>query len=84
MSDAVLAPVTVRPRALQLSAGVHFMQVSKWMGHANYTLTLNTYGEWRPAGDGGAPNNLPEPVPAPAAAKVGSLLVAELGRLDCC
>jgi integrase len=35
--------------ALQLSAGVHFMQVSKWLGHATYTLTLNTYGEWIPA-----------------------------------
>jgi integrase len=52
--------------ALQLSAGVHFMQVSKWMGHTNYTLTLNTYGEWIPAEDGGVPNARPEPKPAPA------------------
>lgn len=41
------------------------MQVSKCMGHANYTLTLNTYGEWIPAEDGGVPNNLPEPTTAP-------------------
>jgi integrase len=54
--------------ALQLSAGVHFMQVSKWLGHANYTLTLNTYGEWIPAEHGGVPNALPEPKPAPAKA----------------
>ena len=52
--------------SLQLSAGVHFMQVSKWLGHANYTLTLNTYGEWIPGEDGGVPNNLPEPKPAKA------------------
>ena len=50
--------------ALQLSAGVHFMQVSKWLGHASYTLTLDVYGEWIP--EEVAPNTLPEPV-APAA-----------------
>ncbi len=44
------------------------MQVSKWLGHANYTLTLNTYGEWIPAEDGGVPNALPEPKPAKAKA----------------
>ena len=26
---------------LQLSAGVHFMQVSQWLGHATYSLTLD-------------------------------------------
>ena len=31
--------------ALQLSAGVHFMQVSKWLGHSTYTLTLDVYGD---------------------------------------
>ena len=59
--------------ALQLSAGVHFMQVSRWLGHANYTLTLNTYGEWIPAEDGGVPNALPEPVAAPPKANVVNL-----------
>jgi len=48
--------------ALQLSAGVHYMQVSKWMGHATYVITLTTYGEWIPEDDGGVPNALPEPV----------------------
>jgi len=47
---------------------MHFMQVSKWMGHANYTPTLNTYGEQIPAEDGGTPNNLPEPGENPKAA----------------
>jgi integrase len=50
---------------LQLSAGVHFMQVSKWLGHSTYTLTLDVYGDYIPEEDGGALNNLPEP-PAPA------------------
>ena len=51
---------------LQLSAGVHFMQVSKWLGHSSFTLTLDVYGDYVPEQDGGALNTLPEP---PAAAK---------------
>ena len=31
---------------MQLSAGVHFTQVSKWFGHSTYTLTLDVYGDW--------------------------------------
>ncbi|MDZ7913636.1 MAG: site-specific integrase [Rhodococcus sp. (in: high G+C Gram-positive bacteria)] len=50
--------------SMQLSAGVHFMQVSQWLGHAHYSLTLDTYGDWIPSEDGGAGNQLPEP-PAP-------------------
>ena len=42
-------------------AGVHFMQVSRWMGHSTFTLTLDTYGDWIPEEDGGALNDLPEP-----------------------
>ncbi|OAN40337.1 tyrosine-type recombinase/integrase [Mycolicibacterium iranicum] len=50
---------------LQLSVGTHFMQVSKWLGHSTFTLTLDTYGDYIPEQDGGALNTLPEP-PAPA------------------
>jgi integrase len=50
---------------LQLSAGTHFMQVSKWLGHSTFTLTLDVYGDYIPEQDGGVANNLPEP-PAPA------------------
>lgn len=50
---------------LQLSAGTHFMQVSKWLGHSTFTLTLDVYGDWIPEQDGGAGNDLPEPT-APA------------------
>lgn len=48
---------------MQLMAGIHFMQVSKWLGHSTFTLTLNTYGDWIPEEEGGAGNNLPEPHP---------------------
>ena len=43
------------------------MQVSLWLGHASYVLTLDTYGEWIPEQESGAANTLPEP-PAPEAA----------------
>lgn len=33
---------------LQLSAGVHFMQVSQWIGHATYSLSLDVYGGYIP------------------------------------
>lgn len=46
---------------LQLSAGVHFMQVSKWLGHSTFTLTLDVYGDYIAEEDGGALNTLPEP-----------------------
>ena len=44
-----------------MMAGTHFMQVSKWLGHGTFTLTLDTYGDWIPEEDGGAANSLPEP-----------------------
>ena len=40
------------------------MQVSKWLGHSTFTLTLDVYGDYIPEQDGGAANNLPKP-PAP-------------------
>ena len=49
--------------ALWLTAGVHFMQVSKWLGHASYVITLTVYADYMPDED--AVNPLPEPV-APA------------------
>ncbi|WP_433524880.1 hypothetical protein ACQPZ2_07505 [Nocardia pseudovaccinii] len=56
---------------MQLMAGTHYMQVSKWLGHSTFTLTLNTYGDWIPEEEGGAGNNLPEPPSAlPAAQNV--------------
>ena len=32
------------------------------MGHSTFTLTLDTYGDWIPEEDGGALNDLPEPI----------------------
>jgi integrase len=53
---------------LWLIAGVHFMQVSKWLGHSSYVLTLTTYGDYRPGEE--AENPLPEPVATAAKANV--------------
>ena len=41
------------------------MQVSKWLGHSTFTLTLDVYGDYIPETYGGAVNALPKP-PAPA------------------
>jgi integrase len=65
---------------LQLSAGVQFMQVSKWLGHSTFTPTLDVYGDYVPEDDGGALNTLPEP-PAPAKeADLPKIVVPLFGR----
>jgi hypothetical protein len=33
---------------LWLTAGVHFIQVAKWLGHSSYVLTLTTYADYIP------------------------------------
>ncbi|WP_457135490.1 tyrosine-type recombinase/integrase [Mycobacteroides abscessus] len=48
---------------MQLSAEVHFMQVSKWLGHADYVVTMTVYAEWMPTE--AAANTLTAP-PVPA------------------
>ena len=58
---------------LQLAAGVHLMQVSQWLGHARYSLTLAVYGGYVPQADGGVPNALPEP-PAPKQPALGTIV----------
>ena len=45
---------------LWLTAGVHFIQVAKWLGHSSYVLTLTTYADYIP--DAETENPLPEPV----------------------
>lgn len=53
------------------------MQVSKWLGHSTFTLTLDVYGDWIPEQNGGVTNELPEPtapdIPAKAEANVVNL-----------
>ncbi|WP_460356529.1 tyrosine-type recombinase/integrase [Mycobacterium sp. ZZG] len=47
---------------LHLMAGTHFMQVSRWLGHSTFTLTLDTYGDWIPdPDDAGAASSPPQP-----------------------
>ena len=31
---------------MNLSAGEHYMQVSKWLGHSTFVLTLSTYADY--------------------------------------
>jgi integrase len=45
-----------------LTAGVHFIQVAKWLGHSSYVLTLTTYADYIPEQE--AENPFPEPVAA--------------------
>jgi len=49
------------------------MQVSKWLGHSTFTLTLDIYGDWIPEEDGGVANDLPEPT-APARPATGNVV----------
>jgi integrase len=56
---------------LQLSAGTHFVQVAKWLGHSSYVLTLTTYADYMPEQE--TENPLPEPVAAAADTNVVKL-----------
>jgi integrase len=46
-----------------LTAGVPVVQVSRWLGHAQPTITLNVYGDW-------VPETVENPLPEPAARRV--------------
>lgn len=69
---------------MQLMAGVHFMQVSRWLGHSTFTLTLDIYGDWVPEEEGGAGNSLPEPeadsAPTPTPEPEQSNIIQLFGR----
>jgi integrase len=52
------------------------MQVSKWLGHSAFVLTLDVYGDYIPGEDCGALNTLPEPTAPvrPADAMTGNVV----------
>jgi hypothetical protein len=51
---------------LSLSAGAHYMQVSKWLGHESYVTTLNVYADYIDTEEGGKAVPLARPTaPAP-------------------
>ncbi|MFP1155381.1 tyrosine-type recombinase/integrase [Mycobacterium sherrisii] len=52
---------------LALSAGEHYMQVSKWLGHSSFVLTLTTYADYIREDDTAAPK-LARPVAKAAVA----------------
>jgi integrase len=54
---------------LSLSAGEHYMQVSRWLGHGNFSITLNVYGGYIPQDEGGKAAPLAAPI-APTAPAV--------------
>jgi integrase len=54
---------------LSLSAGAHYMQVSKWLGHESYVTTLTIYADYIPEEDGKTALARPT-APAPAADNV--------------
>jgi integrase len=48
-----------------LSAGEHYMQVSKWCGHASFVTTLNVYADYISEVEGGKSAPLSRPVAVP-------------------
>lgn len=51
---------------LSLSAGEHYMMVSKWLGHATFSITLDVYGDYIPEDEGGKAAPLARPsAPSP-------------------
>lgn len=50
---------------MSLSNGEHYMQVSKWLGHSTFTLTLDVYGDYIPKVEGGKAAPLARPVAKP-------------------
>jgi hypothetical protein len=72
----------VRPRC-SLSAGVHFMQVSKWLGHSSFVLTLSTYADYIREDATAAPNFArPVALPTEAADNVVSLDRTRVNTVD--
>jgi len=47
---------------MSLTAGEHYMAVSKMLGHASYVTTLTVYADYITEGDGGKAAPLRRPV----------------------
>lgn len=67
---------------LSLSAGEHYMQVSKWLGHASFVTTLNVYADYISEAEGGkkAPLSRPEALRALEDQTAPSNVVSLFGR----
>lgn len=61
-----VAAVRVGRGVNSLSAGEHYMQVSKWLGHAGFVTTIDVYGDYISKTEGGKQAPLMRPVVAPA------------------
>ena len=54
-------------------------RLSQWLGHASYTLTLDTYGDWIPEQDSDNPREAPAQNPPTKVDNVVSLFVRQSG-----
>lgn len=55
---------------IQLDSGVDYREVSEWLGHASYTITLNTYAHWIPTDERASANRVRRPTPSAASAQL--------------
>ncbi|MDQ1202703.1 tyrosine-type recombinase/integrase [Rhodococcus sp. SORGH_AS_0303] len=66
---------------MSLSAGEHYMQVSKWLGHASYVTTLTVYADYIAENEGGKQAPLTRPTAPADRAPAPSNVVPLFGRL---
>lgn len=64
---------------LSLSAGAHYMSVSKWLGHESYVTTLTIYADYITTDEGGKAAPLVRPT-APTHAEAPTNVVSLAGR----
>lgn len=65
---------------MSLSAGEHYMQVSKWLGHASFVTTLTVYADYIAENEGGKQAPLSRPLAERAATPGTSNVVLLFGR----
>jgi hypothetical protein len=63
--------------AKRRARGEHYMQVSKWLGHSSFVITLTTYADYIREDDTAAPNRA-----RPIAAAVTNVVVLERKKSD--
>lgn len=56
------------------------MQVSKWLGHSTFTLTLDVHGDYIPEDDGGTVNPLRDPTAQAKPAETPNNVISLFGR----
>ena len=62
-AQALIFDVLMLPHRNRVRECIRAMQVSKWLGHASWRVTMAIYADWIPEEE--IANTLPEPVAAP-------------------